>query len=514
MLLLLLTACLSTAPDTVPANTTDTAPDTTTDTDTVADTGSETSGVDPLYAEGIVLVSVDEEVHAGFGYQIQTYEVTGSYAWPMQTAEGSPPRFRVLSPVVSSSDHPLLVVLHGGAMDVETAASPLGEQRRCTDAHGASYGEQYTTLHEGALLAARLGWVVVVPENSSCDSWVGEGLADPVDPHHSGHVLVRAATDYLRFGQDTVGIDDAQVVVMGHSAGARGATFFASRYPDLAALIVDSGASDMVRFYYDADYSINDIDYMQACFDHNLGGPPYDDRDAGIESVYWPMYEELGLVQALEAQRLSVPIFHVYNSQDGTSPPVQHEPVSLLLAARQARTGARYAEYDADRQLPGHPQLPKSWPPSYAALHFAQGDAVAIVEAESGSGTVGAVGSGVARLGGSVRAAAPSDGPGTLVTLALPVPDEAGTVGLLAILTSDGDTTGEAARVTLSGASRSVEVALSASALPPTVSTIEQAAAFISASRLELDDAGPYTVTVEVTGAADVAADAFIVSWP
>ncbi|MFT5685553.1 MAG: pimeloyl-ACP methyl ester carboxylesterase, partial [Myxococcota bacterium] len=444
MLLLPLLACTnapagpvpdtSTVPaaDTAPADTdTDTAPVDTAPVDTAPPTDT-ASDIDPQHADGIVLLSLDTKTHADFGYEIATYEVTADYAWPMQTAAGSSPRFHVLAPPSAEDPRPVVVFLHGGSMDVDTKI-PTGENGRCTDEHGQGFAEDYVLNHQTGLLAARLGWVVIVPENGFCDGWVGEGLADPYDPHHGGSALIRAAVRYLQVGQDQVAIGE-DLVIAGHSAGGRGATWYAARNKDVTALVFDSGTTDVLRYYYEDDYSeSNTLQYLQDCLEHNLGGPPHDDEAATVESAYWPAYRDLGLVQALEAERLTVPVFHLNNAQDGTSPPVQHEDIPGLLAKREATSGLPGFTYDVNHRTPGHPQLPKSWAAGYTALQFSQGARVAIIEAESGAGSLGGIITDNPLLNSAARASESTDGAGTLVTVSLPV-DVGGTVGVLPVL--------------------------------------------------------------------------------
>ena len=476
------------------------------DTDTTGeDTGS---AIDPQYADGITLLSLDTETHADFGYQIATYGVTKDYAVSITTPQqDGTPRFHILSPAASTEARPVLVIMHGGAMDVDTKI-PIGEKGRCTSAHGASFGEDYAANHQTGQLAARLGWVVIIPENSFCDAWVGMGGEDPYDTRHGGFALTTAAINYLRDGQDAVSSGD-DLVLMGHSAGGRGATFFTVRSPAVSALIFDSGTSDVVRYYYEDGYTRNELRYLQDCLDHNLGGPPYDDKSTQAPSEFWPGYLDLGLVQALEGERLSVPVFHLHNSQDGTSPPIQHEDVPELLAAREAADGTPWFTFDANHSIPGHPQLPKSWSAGYSALQFAQGAQVAILEAESGKGDVGELVVENVMLNNAGVSASEA---GTLVSIDLPA-EATGSVSVVPVLFTDEAASGTLATVTLTDGISTTSVLLSAEVMPQAGDTIAVIARYIEDARLTLKSTGALTVTVELTGAGTVAADAFLIDW-
>lgn len=482
-----------------PADTAPVAPDTA----PPADTGEPDTRA--VYTDGIKLVALDTETYAGLGYQLQTYAVTADHARPLETPAGSAPRFHVLSPPSASDARPLLVILHGGSMDTD-AEQPGGVYGRCEDAHGISYGDNYTLTHPAAILGAAEGWVVLIPENSFCDGWTGAGPTEPTGPEHGGYALIEAAVAYLQRGQGAVAIDDDHLVLMGHSAGARGATYFTARHPGVSALVFDSGASDVVRYYYEDAYTSTDTAYLQDCLDHNLGGPPYTDAEQATEGPHWERYRDLGLVQALEAARVPVPIFHVFNAQDGTSPPVQHEDIGPLLAAR----GIRHAQLDTNRRTPSHPQISKSWPPAYAALRFGLGAQLRVVEAESGAGPIGRETRDNVYFNTTARTAIPADGPGELVTLPLET-GATGTVRVVPVLYGESDTAEAAVTVSVTGPDGTASATLRGDQLVPPNAAPAAVAPYISAVTLEAR--APETLTVTVTGAAEVTLDTVLLSW-
>jgi len=443
------------------------------------------------------------------GWRVDTYALAG-----LSTPDGEAARFRVVRPALPSGDYGLLLDLHGGCSDVDSEAEPEGESGRCTADYAA--GEVASSAENGGWtqVAVDAGWVVVLPENASCDGWAGLGEDDPVDTLHAGYALAAAAADFVREGQSAVAIDDGRLFASGSSLGAMGAVWFALNYDGLDGLVFDSGPADAVRWYTDGDYTGSALATVRRRYDHILGGSPYEDEEETVESAWFPRYEDSSLLRSVERGALSLPILHVHNSQDTISPPIQHEDVPAALEA----AGLRAFTFDADHASPGHGQLQRMITPytPHLARRFLEGRSVEVLEGEDDAASpVGAPATPVDRFafasGDAVRAAAATDGAGRLFRA---YTDAAGEVSATFFLSATGAADARARGAVLRLLDGGAVVAsrrVSQAERAHDTDDYPAVRARLRASTLSAIASGPVTVEVLALGAADVELDLVVV---
>ncbi len=489
------------------------------------ETGGETgSEPESAYALGIEEVSTSGEAYAPWGYRITTFSVTAAHPIAITSADGLPPRFQVLWPAVldPDRDYPVLLHLHGGSMDVDDNEQVEG---RCSA--GQAFGQE---LVDGmmadsglAYLAASQGWIVLAPENSFCDGWVGMGPDDDTDTSHGGYALSQIAMDYLRYGRDDLSV--GAVYAGGVSLGGLGAMYFTHYYPDVSAALTDCGATDMVRFYYEEGYSPVSLSTRQERYLHTFGAPPYTDAAKTKTSPAWPRYRALGLIQAVREGTLALPLLHIHSSGDTTSPPIQHEDVVDTLREHYDPAGIRWLDYDVGHDRPGHTQLNSvsAMYVAWAALRFLEGQSVAILEAEHAADAdlIGAAVVDTAAYGtlsgSGLRSASPQDGAGILYRSAPVQPGAGLPVRAVVFLQASQaqDLTAQVATLRLLEDGQPLQsLPLTAQALSFQESDGPARVAAIEATTLSSTaGGGALTVEVEVAGTARVDVDVVMIDW-
>lgn len=391
------------------------------ESDPGGDSSPDTEGPDHDYTVGFSIVEDQDEAYAWAGYRVSTIEITSDFEVPITTIDGLPPRFRIVWPVSpdASHDYPVLLALHGASADYYSKEDPDGADDRCTQEHGDSSSLSMVNDSAFAEIGALKDWVVIAPSNGFCDGWHGFGIYDPVDPNRAGQLFVQLIMGWIRWGQDRLSVDEDRFYVLGTSIGVPGALYSATRNPGLfAGVVPDSGPTNMVRYYYEEDYSPLLMSDLQARYDQIFGGPPYDDVTTETPSAWWVNYQDASLIHAAEAGTLTTPIFHIWNTQDVTSTPVQHEEVTPTLESVYTPAGIRWEEYDFDHGFPSHIQVRnlESFYASWAMFRFFDSEDLWIIEGEDHVGDVGILleGDPLASRGGRAVASA-IDGPGTLV---------------------------------------------------------------------------------------------------
>jgi hypothetical protein len=471
---------------------------------------------------GLLPSRIEDAEFAELGYAVTRYEVGPDYIPALRSPDGQPAHFLVAAPVQADPgvSHPLVMMLHGGCMDVDSEADPTGADDTCGTAYGRDAAVEFLLSSDVARLFAERGALIVVPENAACDAWVGLGAPDPVDPLHMGFALADLAFDHVRHQQTTWGVDEAALHLIGTSLGAQGAVWFARRVEGIDSLTFDSGSGDLVRYYEEPDYIDQDLETRKRRLDHVLGGSPHEEA-TGAASPWFDRYEALSLSLALSAGAWAIPTFQVWNTPDPLSGPIPNAPLRDALAA----SGLRHAEWDLNHPLPIHGQVTHSplTPVIWAAVRFAEGADITHIEAEdpTSTSTVGVIVSADPRTerasGDSLRLAGPTDGPGTLLDLPLPAqPSGAalevslwgGAEGAEGAGTTDEGVT--VATLRLLGASGTLAEA------PVTLADLQAArAGTYAARRASLEaltlrataDAGPLRLQLDVTGAVTVWAD-------
>ena len=467
------------------------------------------------------MISTSGEAYAEWGYEVATFEVDDTHPIAIRSADGLAPRFQVLWPseLDAGREYPVLLHLHGGAMDVDDAETVAG---RCSE--GLAFGSEITSgmMEDSGLayLAAREGWIVVAPENSFCDGWVGEGPEDDTDPGHGGYALSQIAIDYLRYGREDVGVSG--VFAGGVSLGGMGAVYFAHQYPDVAAVMTDCSPSDIVRYFYEEGYSPVSKETLQSRYRHAFGADPYTDKALTEVSSAWPRYRALSMMQSITEESLRLPLLHLFSSEDGTSPLIQHDEVRDALEKHYDPAGIRWLEYDVAHDRPGHTQVNQvsALYTAWTVLRFFEESTVEILEAEGSSSAewVGAVVSDVgSRSGASVRRAGLADGAGVLYSETLPDIDAGATVRAAFFVLPDGPGDPTADAITLSILEDGAEVAsttLSVSELAASEYSGPEMIKGLDAAQLSaISSGGELSVSVSVTGSAQLDLDVIIVDW-
>ncbi|MCB9793995.1 MAG: hypothetical protein H6741_14850 [Alphaproteobacteria bacterium] len=332
-----------------------------------------------VWSDGVVQVQREEFSYAWSGWDVGEFILDNDHHLGLRDLFGGDPRFYVIGPRYPDPNQPytVLVSLYGGAADVDTEV-PEGLLETCT-------AERSESLVRGAVqsralfqIAVERGWMVVVPENPSCDGWLGLGAEDPADAGHAGFALAQAALDYLDQGRADVQVE--RVMVAGQSLGSIGAVWFAT-HRQVEGLVVDSGPMDLVRYTLEESYSPEDLGRRQDIWFHILGGAPEDTDGAPTDWAERFTLASLTL-SARESRLQGARVVHLWSEEDALSGPAQHNEVSGTLQLQ----GVPYLEYNAAHTVPTHVQSGplSSVYASMGAISFLDGEEVVLLELEDG----------------------------------------------------------------------------------------------------------------------------------
>jgi hypothetical protein len=285
---------------------------------------------------GAIQVETLEDLGWG-NYSLTTWELGQTLDPPLRTKDGAAPRVHLFGPAdpPPGPPRPTLLWLHGGSLDKDSEANPTGIIGYCADEHAHMTIQDAINASPLLVFAAMRGWVVVMPENTVCDGWAGEGEDDPVDTSHHGAVLARAAMALGQSGQ--LPWEPGPRFIAGTSLGAPAAVQMAIS-GEFAGLVVDSGAADEVCFFADDQCSPLALTTRQAWGDHVFGGLPTlegggADTAIPTTSPQQDRYLQRSLVPMLQAGALSGPVVHIWSSEDNISIPNQHEGVEEAMRA-------------------------------------------------------------------------------------------------------------------------------------------------------------------------------------
>jgi len=492
------------------------SPETPTDPSVVDSGPVDTGYFDDTGSTLLERFTIVEEGTSDDGYGWVDYQVNSYAVAEILAPDGMPARFHVLQPISPTQSHPVLLDLHGGSLDVDDAENPKGAYERCTSEYTA---EKITDRLQKSRLThvlASQGWVVVLPENPFCDGWVGMGPDDPVDPTHAGFLMAELAVAFVKQNIPTAGLS-----VSGTSLGALGVAWFANHteHP-IQTLMVDSGATDAVRYYAEEDYSPIEPDEAQGRFEHILGGGPY--NEDGQPSAFYDRYVDLSILRSVSESGLRIPVLHSWNSYDAGSPSIQHEDLAKVLVNHYDKDGIRWAEYPLHHRSPGHPQLHASTVPYlvWAALQFAEGRDLQIIEAELAAGTLGDVwmdepdvwtasGNGVRRVG-------TVEGSGQLLTVDIVVP--AGEITVTPFLSIGPGGTPDQPVATLQLRHEDAVVAeqtFTVADLTPADGDMDaMVLALVQTTLSAKTTGGAVNMSIDVLGTVDVDADVLVVTHP
>lgn len=476
---------------------------------------------DESWLAGVSLLS-EEPLHEGDpSVTLRRYELGPAPGRDLQAPDGERPRFWVIQAAARPAlPGPLLLLLHGGSLDVETDREPIGRYGRCTSAYTADLTRRLAVGTALVDLFVAEGGVVVIPEDAGCDGWVGMGPLDPVDPHHLGFAVAEAAVGFVQAGGadgETEGL-----VVGGGSRGAGGSVWFAAHHPGVQALLFDSGLPDLIREHEDPAYNDEDLAYRQACLEHVMGDAPFVAGDSTAPSAAWSRYEDWSLMRTLQGGGWTVPVFHIWNTQDLLSPASANDELVLALD----ESGLRHHSWNTDHGEPLHGQIPDrdQRGPAWAAHRFLRGDTLHRFEAEEADGDdlIGQVEGGDRAPRGasqqSVRTAVPADGAGVLVRWSLPTTDIGANARLFVALEGESraEPSATVARLRVEDADGSVvaEQSLVAESLPPTLGgdSVKNAAAIEAATLSYVGGDAPLWATVEVVGNANLRVDTMLLA--
>lgn len=355
----------------------------------------------------------------GWGnYSLTTWELGQTLDPPLRTKDGAAPRAHLFGPADAppGPPRPTLLWLHGGSVDFDDEEYPEGRIGYCGDTHAERSMRDALGSSPLLVFAAMRGWVLVMPENTVCDGWAGEGAEDPIDTTHHGAVLARAAMALGQSGQ--LPWEPGPRFIAGTSLGAPAAVELALT-GEYAGLVVDSGSADEVCFYTDELCSPLALITRQEWGEHVFGGlPAVEDGDT---SPLQERYLTRSLLPMLEAGAISGRVVHLWSSQDHVSIPLQHEGVEEALRAALPDGGW----LSLDMNTPTHSFLHRAPAPgaAWATLRTLEGAEVTAVELED-LDDESWVGERQERgadrpdaSGGAVRRAQATDGPGTLVVV-------------------------------------------------------------------------------------------------
>jgi hypothetical protein len=369
-------------------------------------------------------VQVETRRSLGWGdYTLTTWELGQTLDPPLRTKDGATPRVHLFGPADPrpGPPRPTLLWLHGGSLDKDGEATPSGILGYCADEHARATIEDAVDSSPLLLFAAKRGWALVMPENTVCDGWVGEGADDAIDKSHHGAVLARAAMALGQSGQ--LPWEPGPRFIVGTSLGAPAAVELATS-GEYAGLAVDSGATDDVCFFAEDDCSPLPLTTRQAWGEHIFGGLPYTDvggADTAIPttSPQHDRYLQRSLIPMLQAGKITGPVVHLWSSEDHISIPAQHEGVEQVMRA-ELLEGSWVSLDFATR---AHSFLHRGPAPgaAWVTLRTFEGAQVTSFELESYDdeawvGETQLRGEGQPDAsGGAVRRSTPTDGAGTLL---------------------------------------------------------------------------------------------------
>jgi hypothetical protein len=376
--------------DSGPVDTSDSQRDSMVDTDDTepGETG-ETAETDepwpwPTDTEFIVK-TVDDETWAEDGYITLLYELhPEADAWYDSLLDDENAAFYMLVPedVQPEEQLTMLMWFHGGAIGDDRNPEKMPD--RCTKEKVMSNALKAV---ENDLLPTAVArnqrWAVVIPRNDWCDSWLGHGPDDPIDPvRHYGSYHVGRVLDFLYEGG--AGFQPSgQLYGWGTSMGGTAAILAAHRHGRFTGIIADSPPSSMFLYY-----ELNTFGEDDAIMEHILGGPPYD--ELGEPTEWWENYYWASGETVIASGELQVPLYIIWNTSDTLCDPPH---VELLIDAMNAAypDEVRHGEHDMAHRSPGtayHTQSTSPYPPQgYSGsllIDFLQGSWLTWTEMEDG----------------------------------------------------------------------------------------------------------------------------------
>ena len=373
---------------------------------------------------GAIQVQTLEDL--GWGdYTLTTWELGQTLDPPLRTKDGAAPRVHLFGPEAPrlGPPRPTLLWLHGGSLDKDSDEDPDGLVGYCADEHAQTTILDAIDASPLLVFATMRGWAVVMPENTVCDGWAGEGADDPIDTTHHGAVLARAA---MALGQSSqLPWEPGVRYITGTSLGAPAAVELALS-GEFAGLAVDSGSADEICFFADETCSPLPLTTRQAWGEHVFGGVPTADGGGADTALLTPSpqqdrYLQRSLIPMLQAGRISGPVVHIWSSGDNISIPAQHEGVAVAL--RAALPEGTWVSLDMATVTHSFFHRGPAPGAAWVTLRTFEGAEVTSYELE-GYDDEAWVGETQLRgddqpdsSGGAVRRSMPADGPGTLLVV-------------------------------------------------------------------------------------------------
>ncbi len=350
-----------------PVDTSDTEGDTDadadgdTDTDTDSDTDADTDEPWPWPTDTeFIVTAVDDETWAEDDYITLTYNLHPEADEHYDSIlEGEDATFYLMVPedVQPTEELTILTWFHGGAIGDDSDPENLPD--RCTAEK--VMGNALKAVQDELLptsVARKERWAVLIPRNDWCDSWLGDGPSDPVDPQrHYSQYHVGRVLDFIHSG-DAGFQPSGELYGWGTSMGGTAAIVAAHRHPRFTGLVIDSPPSSMFLYYELNTFGEDDI-----IMEHILGGPPYDEKGQPTEwydNYYWASAETI-----IASGEMQVPMYVIWNSEDQLCDPPH---VEVLIEAMNTTYPAdvRHGEHDLDHRSPGdqyHTQSTSPLPP-------------------------------------------------------------------------------------------------------------------------------------------------------
>ncbi len=378
--------------DSLPLDTQDSVGDTAPDTDVPEETGEtgDTEDTAPdlegWWQNGeFEVVSVNRQNWDHEDYVVLHYELaddaSGHYDSLFDDEDAS---FYLMVPeeVDHSEELDILVWYHGGAIGADT--DPHKMPSRCQKEKVMNNWRK--AVEEELLptaIARRNNWAVLVPRNDWCDCWFGQGPDDPIDPErHYGYYHVTRVLDFVLDGG--VGFQPSgELYGWGTSMGGTAAILAAYRYAGFTSIVTDSPPSSMFLYHELNTFGEDDI-----IVEHLLGGPPYDDK--GEPTEWYDNYADVSAETIIATGDMQVPLYVIWNSQDGLCDPPHVERLIDSMNSYYA-SDVRHGEHDVNHKAPGeyyHTQSTATAPPwGYSGsllVDFLQGSWLNWTEAEDG----------------------------------------------------------------------------------------------------------------------------------
>jgi hypothetical protein len=464
-------------------------------------------------------VQVEILTKRGWGsYALTTWELGQTLDPPLRTKDGAAPRVHLFGPqdAPPGPPRPTLLWLHGGSLDIDDDEHPTGLIGYCGDEHARRSMRDSLGSSPLLIFAAMRGWVLVLPENTVCDGWTGEGAQDPVDTSHHGAVLARAA---MALGQSAqLPWEPGPRFIAGTSLGAPAAVELALG-GDYAGLVVDSGSADELCFYTEELCSPLALAIRRDWGAHVFGGLPTPE-EGGADTATAPSpqqdrYLRRSLVPMLDAGAITGTVVHLWSREDNTSTPMQHEGVEEALSA--ALPDGSWLSLDLNTVA--HSFLHRGPAPgaAWVALRSLEGAQVTNVELEDVDDDAW-VGDRQERgadrpdsSGSAVRRATIEDGPGTLLIVDGLADCPAGepVEWLLVMRSDDGDSDQVLAQAHVEqGGDRRWSQTLTSTDLSASTAEYGPLRRWLDlASGGFISQGGAGRLVIEVTGAGEVRAD-------